>query len=180
MSLYDLGNASPVLPDNDEYWIAPTAVVIGQVILHKDASVWWGVTIRGDNDPITLGERSNVQEGSVLHTDEGVPLTVGRDVTIGHKAVLHGCTVSDNCLIGIGAVVLNRAVIGKNSLVGAGALVTEGKTFPEASLIVGSPAKVVRALSEAEIVGITASAAHYVENWRRYRRELRPSPARAE
>ncbi len=172
MTIYSLGEIHPVLPDDDEYWIAPNAVVIGRVELKSRASLWWNVTARGDNDPIVIGEGSNVQEGSVLHTDEGVPLTIGRDVTVGHKAVLHGCTIGDNSLVGIGAAVLNRATIGRDCLVGAGALVTEGKSFPDGSLIVGSPAKVVRALSEVEIAGLTSSARHYVENWRRYRREL--------
>lgn len=173
MTIYSLGETSPVLPDNDEYWIAPNAVVIGRVELKPRASLWWGVTARGDNDPIVIGEGSNVQEGSVLHTDAGVPLSIGRDVTVGHKAVLHGCVVGDNSLVGIGAVVLNRAVIGRDCLVGAGALVTEGKSFPDGSLIVGSPARVVRPLTPGEIAGLTASARHYVENWRRCRRELR-------
>jgi len=176
MTIYSLGATSPVLPEGDEYWIAPNAVVIGAVVLKRNASLWWNVAARGDNDPITVGAGSNVQEGSVLHTDVGVPLSIGRDVTVGHKAVLHGCAVGDNSLIGIGAVVLNRAAIGRNCLVGAGALVTEGKIFADGSLIVGSPARVVRALTEAEIAGITASAAHYVENWKRYRRELRAAP----
>ncbi len=175
MTVYSLDGVSPVLPADGEYWIAPNAAVIGRVVLKMNASLWWGVTARGDNDPITIGENSNVQESSVLHTDIGVPLTLGRDVTVGHQAVLHGCTVGDNSRIGIGAVVLNRAVIGSNCLVGAGALITEGKVFEDGWLILGSPAKPVRPLTPAEIAGITASAAHYVENWRRYRRGLAPA-----
>lgn len=173
MTTYSLDGVAPVLPENDEYWIAPDAQVIGNVILQPRASLWFGVAARGDNEPITVGEGSNVQEHTVMHTDVGVPLTLGRDVTVGHKAVLHGCAVGDNSLIGIGAIVLNRAVIGANCLVGAGALITEGKVFEDGWLILGAPAKAVRPLTAAEIAGITASAQHYVENWRRYRRGLR-------
>lgn len=171
--VYDLGAASPDLPPEGEYWIAPGAVVLGRVRLERNASVWFGAVVRGDNDPIVIGENSNVQDGSVLHTDEGVPLTIGRNVTIGHQAMLHGCTVGDNSLIGIKATVLNRAVIGKNCLIGAHALIPEGKVIPDNSLVMGAPGKVVRELDEAAVRMLEASALHYVENWRRYARDLK-------
>ena len=174
MSLFDLGGRSPRLPESGEYWIAPTAVVVGDVELKQNASVWFGAVLRGDNDPIVIGENSNIQDLSVLHTDEGVPLTIGANVTIGHKVMLHGCTVGDSSLIGIGSVVLNRAAIGSHCIVGANSLITEGKRFPDNSLIVGSPARVVRELREEERALLAASALHYVENWRRYARDLRP------
>ena len=173
MGIYQIGDKQPQLPPQGEYWIAPTATVLGDVILLKDASVWFGVVIRGDNDPITIGERSNIQDNSVLHTDEGVPLTIGADVTVGHKAMLHGCTVGDNSLIGIGATVLNRAVIGRNCIIGAHALIPEGKVIPDNSLVVGAPGRVIRTLGEAESGFLKASAAHYVANWKRYAAELK-------
>ena len=173
--VYDLGDTAVQLPPEGEYWIAPNAVVLGNVIIEKNASVWFGAILRGDNDPILVGENSNVQDGSVLHTDLGSPLSIGRDVTIGHMAMLHGCTVGDNSLIGIGAVVLNGARIGRNCLIGARALITEGKEIPDNSLVVGSPGKVIRSLDEAAAEGIRLSAAHYVENWKRYARDLKPA-----
>lgn len=171
--VHALGAVGPILPQDGAYWIAPNAVVVGNVILQRNASVWFGATLRGDNDPITVGENSNVQDASVLHTDAGSPLTLGRDVTVGHMAMLHGCTVGDNSLIGIGAIVLNGAVIGRNCLIGAGTLITEGKVIPDGSLVMGRPGKVIRALDEGAIQLIAASAAHYVENWQRYARDLR-------
>ena len=171
--VHRLGVVAPTLPQEGAYWIAPNAMVIGNVVLHDNASVWFNATLRGDNDPITLGQNSNVQDGAVLHTDPGSPLTLGRDVTVGHLAMLHGCTVGDNSLVGIGAIVLNGAVIGRDCLIGAGALITEGKVIPDGSLVMGSPGKVVRALDAAAIAGITLSAAHYVENWKRYARDMR-------
>jgi len=173
MNVYDLGAASPALPENDEYWIAPNAVVLGNVILKKNASIWFGAVLRGDNDPIIIGENSNVQDGSVLHTDTGSPLTIGANVTVGHKVMLHGCTIGDGSLVGIGAVVLNGAVIGRNCLIGAGALVTEGKVIPDNSMVLGSPGKVVREISEAQARMISVGCAHYVENWKRYRAGLK-------
>ena len=143
-------------------------MVIGNVILRRNASVWFGAVLRGDNDPITIGEGSNIQDNSVLHTDVGSPLTIGANVTVGHKVMMHGCEVGDGALIGIGAVVLNGARIGKGCLVGAGALITEGKVFPDNALIMGSPAKVVRALSPEQAAGIAMGSAHYVHNWQRY------------
>jgi carbonic anhydrase/acetyltransferase-like protein (isoleucine patch superfamily) len=154
-------------------FIAPNAAVIGDVEIGPESGVWFGCVVRGDNDPITIGARSNIQDGAVLHSDSGSPLTIGADVTVGHRAILHGCTVADNALIGMGATVLNRARIGPNCIVGANALVTEGKEFPEFSLIVGSPAKVMRTLEPDTAEALRRSAEHYVANWRRFARGLR-------
>ena len=174
MSVYDLGSAAVELPGQGDYWIAPNAVVLGRVILKHQASVWFGAVLRGDNEPIVVGENSNVQDGAVLHTDPGSPLILGSGVTVGHLAMLHGCTVGDNSLIGIGAVVLNGARIGRDCLIGAKALITEGKDIPDGSLVMGAPGKVVRQLDLQAIEGLRRSALHYVDNWRRYARELRP------
>lgn len=168
MPLYALDGAGPDLPGDGAFWVAPTAVLIGKVRLHPDASVWWGAVLRGDNEWIEIGERSNVQDGSVFHTDLGAPLTIGKDCTIGHKAILHGCTIGDNSLVGMGATVLNHARIGRNCIIGANALIAEGKEIPDNSLVVGMPGKVVRTLDEASAEALTASAAHYVANWKRY------------
>jgi carbonic anhydrase/acetyltransferase-like protein (isoleucine patch superfamily) len=175
MPIYALADADLEVEDEAAYWVAPTAVLIGRVVLKKNASVWWGAVLRGDNEPIVVGENSNVQDGSVLHTDIGAPLTIGKDVTIGHQVMLHGCTIGDTALIGIKATVLNYASIPNYCLVGAHALVTERKTFEESSLITGAPAKVIRKLEEAQQQFFRASAAHYVENWKRYQRDLKPS-----
>jgi len=172
MSVYNLGSVTPLLPNDDEYWIAPNAAVMGRVILHKNASIWFGATVRGDNDPITIGEGSNVQDGSVLHTDTGSPLTIGKNVTVGHMVMLHGCTIGDNTLVGIGSIVLNGAKIGKNCLIGANCLITEGKEVPDNSLVMGAPGKVVREISDQQAMMLAAGSQHYVENWKRYRREL--------
>jgi carbonic anhydrase/acetyltransferase-like protein (isoleucine patch superfamily) len=145
---------------------------MGRVILKKNASVWWGATLRGDNDPIIVGEGSNIQDGSVCHTDTGSPLTIGANVTVGHMVMLHGCTIGDNTLVGIGSVILNGAVIGKNCLIGANCLITEGKEIPDNSLVMGAPGKVVRELSPEQAARMAMGSAHYVENWKRYRREL--------
>ncbi|MDF0600499.1 gamma carbonic anhydrase family protein [Psychromarinibacter sp. C21-152] len=173
MTLYALGELEPQLPEDGDYWIAPDANVIGQVILHTGASVWFGATLRGDNEPITVGAGSNVQENTVMHTDPGYPLTIGADCTIGHKAMLHGCTIGDGALIGMGATVLNGARIGAGCLIGAGALITEGKEIPPRSLVMGAPGKLVRELDDAAAAGLLASAAHYRERMRRFRAELR-------
>jgi carbonic anhydrase/acetyltransferase-like protein (isoleucine patch superfamily) len=175
MPIYRLADADLDMEDPESVWVAPTAVLIGRIVLRKNSSVWFGAVLRGDNEPIVIGENSNVQDGSVLHTDMGAPLTVGRDVTIGHLAMLHGCTIGDNTLIGIKATILNHAVIGANSLVGAHALVTERKTFEPGGVILGAPAARAKALTDAQIQANASSAALYVENWRRYRRDLRPS-----
>ncbi len=175
MAVYNLGNLVPELPNEDEYWIAPNAAVIGRVILKKNASIWWGATLRGDNDPIIIGENSNVQDGSVLHTDTGSPLTLGANVTVGHLVMLHGCTIGDNSLVGIGSIILNGAKIGKNCLIGANSLITEGKEIPDNSLVMGAPGKVVRELSDMQAQVIAGGAAHYVANWKRYRAGLSQS-----
>ncbi len=175
MPIYALADADLEVEDADAYWVAPSAVLIGKIVLKRNASVWWGAVLRGDNEPIVVGENSNVQDGSVLHTDIGAPLSIGRGVTIGHQAMLHGCTIEDNSLIGIKATVLNHARIGGFCLVGAHALVTERKTFAEGQVITGVPARAIRALDEAQKQITQFSAAHYVENWRRYRRDLRAS-----
>lgn len=174
MTIYALGDSKPQLPPQGEYWVAPSASVIGNVILHSNASVWFGGVLRGDNDPITVGPDSNIQDGSVLHTDMGSPLTLGRGVTVGHKAMLHGCEVGDYSLIGIGAVVLNGVKIGRNCIIGANALITEGKIIPDNSLVVGQPGKVVRERDPAHIAVLQMSAEHYVQNWKRFAAELRP------
>lgn len=174
MAIYALGDKQPQLPPEGEYWIAPNAVVVGDVILRSGASIWFGAVLRGDMDTLTVGENSNIQDLSVLHTDTGVKLTIGRNVTVGHKVMLHGCDIGDNTLVGIGAVILNRARIGKNCLIGANALIPEGKVIPDGSLVMGQPGKVVRDLDPGQIAGLTGLAQHYVENWKRYREALRP------
>lgn len=171
MALYELDGAAPQLAPGA--WVADSAEVIGSVVLHEGASVWFGTVVRGDTDTITVGAGSNIQDASVLHADHGQPLVIGERVTVGHKVMLHGCTIGDECLIGIGAVVLNGAKIARHCLVGAGALVTEGKTFPEGSMILGSPAKVVRQLSPQEIDGLKKSAQHYIDNARRFHDGMR-------
>ena len=170
--IYRLGDRQPQFKGN--YWIADNATVIGSVVLENNASIWFNVVIRADNDIITIGENTNIQDGSVLHTDSGVPLTIGKNVTVGHKVMLHGCTIGDNTLIGINAVVLNHAKIGKNCIIGANALVTERMEIPDNSLVVGSPAKVVKTVSEAQAQMLAFSALHYVENAKRYQTELTP------
>jgi carbonic anhydrase/acetyltransferase-like protein (isoleucine patch superfamily) len=168
MTEYALHGSSPRLPENGQYWIAPNASVIGDVVLKSNASIWFGAVLRGDNETMTIGENSNVQDNSVLHTDPGIPLTVGANVTIGHMVMIHGATIGDGSLIGIGAVLLNRCVIGKDCIVGAGALVTEGKQFPDGSLILGSPARVARPITDQERQMLAGAAQHYVDNWKRY------------
>ncbi len=175
MPEYTLDGKTPRSAGDGEYWVAPTACVIGDVVLQKNASVWFGAVLRGDNETITIGENSNVQDASVLHTDMGFPLSVGANVTIGHMAMIHGATVGDQSLIGIGAILLNGARIGRNCIIGAGALVTEGKTIPDGSLAVGAPARVIRQVSEEEVRMLAASAAHYVQNWKRYAARMKPA-----
>jgi carbonic anhydrase/acetyltransferase-like protein (isoleucine patch superfamily) len=175
MPIYALADADLEVEDENAFWVAPNAVLIGRIVLKKNASVWFGAVLRGDNEPIVIGENSNVQDGSVLHTDMGAPLTIGKDVTIGHMVMLHGCTIGDTSLIGIKATVLNHAAIPSFCLVGAHALVTERKTFEEGSLITGAPARVSRQLEEQQRQVIQFSAAHYVENCQRYKRDLKPS-----
>ena len=172
MAIFALGASTPQLPAEGEYWIAPNAQVMGNVKLERNASIWFNAVLRGDNELIHIGENSNVQDGSVLHTDEGVPMRIGNDVTVGHLVMLHGCTVGDGSLIGIGSVILNRAVIGKGCIVGANTLIPEGKVFPDRVLIVGSPGKVVRELSDDDVARLKKSAEHYVDNARRYTEQL--------
>ena len=174
MNAYRLGSAGPTLPPDDEYWVAPTATVIGNVILKKNASVWFGAVLRGDNDPIVVGENSNVQDNSVLHTDLGQPLTIGDNVTIGHMVMLHGCVIGDGSLVGIGSIVLNGARIGRNCIIGASSLITEGKEIPDNSMVMGSPGKVVRTLTDQQAAGLAAGALHYVHNWKRFKAGLTP------
>ncbi|TNF61672.1 MAG: gamma carbonic anhydrase family protein [Burkholderiales bacterium] len=171
MALYELDGVSPRL--HESAWVADSAQVMGNVELAAETSVWFGATLRGDTETITVGKGSNIQDGSVLHADVGYPLTVGENVTVGHMVMLHGCTIGDESLIGIGAVVLNGARIGRNCIVAAGALVTEGKSFPDGSMIMGSPAKVVRELGPEQIEGVRRSAHHYIENAERYRSGLK-------
>lgn len=171
MAIYELDGERPQC--DPESWVAETAAVMGRVVLKKGASVWFGATLRGDNDPITIGENSNVQDGSVLHTDVGQPLEIGRDCTIGHMVMLHGCTIGENTLIGIGSIILNGAKIGRNCLIGANSLITEGKVIPDGAMVMGAPGKVVRELSPEQIQMITGSAHHYAENWKRYARGLK-------
>jgi carbonic anhydrase/acetyltransferase-like protein (isoleucine patch superfamily) len=172
MPVLALDGIKPDLPEDGRYWIAPDAYVIGKVSLGIDVSVWFGSVLRGDNEPIVIGEGSNIQESCILHTDMGFPLKVGRGCTLGHRVMLHGCTLADNCLVGIGATVLNNAVIGENSLIGAHALITEGKQIPPGSLVMGAPGKVVRSLTSEEIASLRFNALHYVENARRFRSGL--------
>lgn len=163
-----------VKTSGDDYWIAPTASVIGKVTLHAGVSIWFGAVVRGDNDPIVIGEGSNIQENSVLHTDEGISLIIGKNVTVGHLAMLHGCEIGDGSLIGIGAVVLNNAKIGKNCIIGAKALITEGTVIPDNSLVVGAPGKVIKEINDAQRAGLMKSATGYVERSRMFKAEMTP------
>jgi carbonic anhydrase/acetyltransferase-like protein (isoleucine patch superfamily) len=172
--IYELDGQKPDLPEQGRYWVAPSAAVIGRVRLKTDCSIWFGAVLRGDNEWIELGERSQIQDNTTLHTDPGFPITIGPGCVIGHNVILHGCTIGAHTLIGMGAIVLNGARIGANSLVGAGALITEGKSFPEKSLIVGAPARAIRTLDEAAAVGIAAGAEFYVGNFKRYAKGLKP------
>ena len=172
MAIYELDGVAPQV--HTQAWVAPSAQVMGQVSVGAGASIWFGTVVRGDTERITVGADSNIQDASVLHADAGQPLVIGERVTVGHQAMLHGCTVGDESLIGIGAIVLNGAKIGKNCLVGAGALVTEGKEFPDGSMILGSPAKVVRQLTPEQIEGLRQSAQHYKTNAQRFAKTLRP------
>jgi len=173
MPIYALDGIAPRIAP-DAAWIAPTAVIIGDVIVGAEAGIWFGVVARGDIETISIGARTNVQENAVLHTDKDFPLTIGSNVTIGHAAIVHGCTIGDNSLIGMGATVLNGAVIGRNCLIGANALVTEGKVIPDNSLVMGAPAKVVREIDAEGVRALTASAERYVANARRFAEGLRP------
>ncbi|RUW20996.1 MULTISPECIES: gamma carbonic anhydrase family protein [unclassified Mesorhizobium] len=173
MPIYAIDGKAPRFDDVETNWIAPDATLIGNITVGLNAGFWFGVVIRGDGEPITIGADTNVQEHTIMHTDPGFPLTIGQGCTIGHRALLHGCAIGDNSLIGMGAIVLNGARIGNNSLVGAGALVTENKVFPDNSLIVGSPAKAIRVLDDAAIARLRVSAAHYVANGKRFKAGLK-------
>jgi carbonic anhydrase/acetyltransferase-like protein (isoleucine patch superfamily) len=172
MPLYALGPTRPSVTAEGSYWVAPDAHVIGRVELGEDVGVWFGAVLRGDNEPIRIGARTNIQEGVVIHVDPGFPVAIGQGCTIGHHAIVHGCTIGDNSLIGMGATVLNGAVIGNNCLVGANALVTEGKVFPDNSLIVGAPAKTIRLLDDAAVAGLKKSANGYVKKWQLFATSL--------
>lgn len=170
MPIYAVGTKHPRL--DASVWIAPNATIIGDVHLARDVSIWWNATLRADNDPIIVGEKTNIQDGSTLHTDEGVPLTIGAGVTVGHMVMLHGCTIGDGCLIGIGAIVLNRAVIGRDCLIGAGSVIPEGKEIPERSLVIGTPGRVIRQLTDEDIARIRQSADNYLAHVSEYRDQL--------
>jgi len=171
MAIYQLGDLTPEV--DDSAWVAPTASVIGNVQLKAQSSVWFGAVLRGDNEPIRVGARSNIQDNSILHTDPGCPLDIGEGVIIGHRVMLHGCTIGDNSLVGIGATILNRAKIGKNCLIGAHALITEDKVIPDNSMVIGAPGKIIRTLSEEQIAFLRINADIYVKNAARFEAELK-------
>jgi carbonic anhydrase/acetyltransferase-like protein (isoleucine patch superfamily) len=173
MPIYELDGQAPEFPSEGNYWVAETATLIGRVRLKKDASVWFGALLRGDNEWIELGERSQIQDNATLHTDPGFPLTIGANCVIGHNVILHGCTVGDESLIGMGAIMLNGSQVGRNCLVGAGAMITEGKNFPDNSLIVGAPARVIRTLDDKAAAMIRAGADIYVRRWQQYAKGLK-------
>ena len=172
--IYELDGQQPDLPEAGRYWVAPSAAVIGKVRLKTDCSIWFGAVLRGDNEWIELGERSQIQDNSTLHTDLGFPITIGPDCVIGHGVTLHGCTIGARVLVGMGAIVLNGARIGPGSILGAGALVTEGKSFPDRSLIVGAPARAIRTLDETAATAIAAGVEFYVRNYQRYAKGMKP------
>ena len=173
MTVYSLDGILPELPPENEYWIAPNAVVVGTVKLDRNVGIWFGAVLRGDNELIHIGEGSNIQDGCVLHTDMGAPLTVGRNCTIGHQAILHSCTIGDNTLIGMGSTILSHAKIGRSCLIGAHALIPEGKVIPDNSLVMGAPGKIVREISAEMAEALTRSAISYVKNWRRFAAGMR-------
>jgi carbonic anhydrase/acetyltransferase-like protein (isoleucine patch superfamily) len=180
MPLYEIDGSRPTLPEDGSSWVAPSADVIGDARLGREVGIWFGAVIRADNTPILVGDRTNIQEGAMLHSDPGSPLRVGEDCTVGHHAILHGCTIGNRVLIGMGATVLNNAVIGDDCLVGAGALVTEGRSFPPGSLIVGVPARAVKTLPDEAVAALKASAAGYAARQRHYARGLRHIDAPSE
>jgi carbonic anhydrase/acetyltransferase-like protein (isoleucine patch superfamily) len=174
MALYELDGTRVATGGEGKFWIAPNAIVLGNVHLEEDASVWFGAVVRGDNEPIVIGVRSNVQDACVLHTDPGFPLTIGSDCTIGHMVMLHGCTIGRGSLIGIGSIILNGAKIGEECVIGANALIAEGKEIPPRSLVMGSPGKIVRTLSDDDVKRFSGAAGRYVANWKRYAKGLKP------
>lgn len=173
MAMYELNGVRPTLPESGNCWIAGSAEVMGNVILRENASVWYGCVLRGDNDPITVGENTNIQDLTVIHTDIGAPVTIGANVTVGHRVILHGCEIGDDTLIGMGSTILNRVKIGRNCIIGANTLISEGKEIPDNSLVMGSPGKVVKELSPQQVQMITLSALHYVENWKRHQAQIK-------
>jgi carbonic anhydrase/acetyltransferase-like protein (isoleucine patch superfamily) len=174
MALYELDGVRVEMAGDGRCWVAPNAVLMGRVILEEDASVWFGAVLRGDNEPIRVGARSNVQDGCVLHTDPGFPLTIGPDCTIGHMVMLHGCSIGRGSLIGIGSIILNGARIGEECLIGANTLIAEGKEIPPRSMVLGSPGKIVRQLSEDDVKRFGGAAGRYVANWKRFAAGLKP------
>lgn len=172
MTLYSLESRSPSLPKSEKFWIADNATLIGSIIIQDNASIWFGAVLRGDNEPIEIGEGSNIQDLCMLHTDPGFPLKIGKGCTIGHRAILHGCSIGENSLVGMGATILNGAKIGKNCIVGANALIPENKEIPDNSLVVGMPGKVIRTLDENAEAGLRLSAETYVKNWKRFSKSL--------
>ena len=174
MALFELDGIRVETPSNGRFWVADTATLMGRVVLEEDASVWFGAVLRGDNEEIRVGARSNVQDGCVFHTDPGFPLLIGTDCTIGHMVMLHGCTIGSRSLIGIGSIILNGAVIGEECVIGANALIPEGKVIPPRSLVMGSPGKVVRTLTDEDIARFTRGAGRYVSNWQRFKAGLKP------
>ena len=173
MAIYEMDGVRPELPGSGNFWIAQSAEVMGRVILKENASVWYGCVLRGDNDPITIGENTNIQDLSVIHTDIGAPVTIGANVTVGHRVILHGCEIGDDTLIGMGSTILNRVKIGKNCIIGANALISEGKEIPDNSLVMGAPGKVVKEVSPQQVQMIRMSALHYVENWQKHQAKLK-------
>jgi carbonic anhydrase/acetyltransferase-like protein (isoleucine patch superfamily) len=176
MALYELDGERVTTPADGSYWVAPNAVVLGKVAIETDASVWFGAVLRGDNELIRIGARSNVQDGCVLHTDPGFPLDIGEDCTIGHMVMLHGCTIGRGSLIGIGSIILNGAKIGEECLIGANTLISEGKEIPSRSMVLGSPGKIVRQLTDEDVARFGKGAGRYVANWKRYKAGLKPTP----
>ncbi len=174
MPLFELNGVGIETPGEGKFWVAPNATVIGRVRLEEDASIWFGAVVRGDNELITIGARSNVQDGCVLHTDPGFPLTIGADCTIGHMVMLHGCTIGRGTLVGIGSIILNGAEIGDECVIGANTLIAEGKVIPPRSMVIGSPGKIVRALTDDEVKRFSGGASRYVENWKRFSAGLKP------
>ena len=174
MALYSLDGVEPTVPASENYWVAENATVLGNVTLGENASVWFNAVLRGDNDPIHIGDNTNIQDGSVLHTDIGCPLNIGRDVTVGHMVMLHGCTIGDESLIGIGATIMNKAEIGRNCIIGAHSLIPEGKVIPDNSLVMGAPGKIIKTLGSEQIAMLRGSAAVYVANWKRFKTGLQP------
>lgn len=174
MPLYDLDGIKVRTPGEGRYWVAPNALVVGNVEIGEDASVWFGSSIRGDNEPIRIGRGSNIQEGCVLHTDPGYPMSIGDDVTVGHMVMLHGCTIGRRSLIGIGSIIMNGTVIGEECLVGANTLIPEGKQIPPRSMVVGSPGKIIRQLSDEDVARFSGAAGRYVQNWKRFAAGMKP------